>query len=103
MCNSRQEWPGQVWEGTSVFSYVHADSTLRLYYFAGRGDPEMMTGQVERDAFVFVGEAGTGVFPVRRRITITPTEGGYDVVGEESTAGGSWRVLARFGYARGVE
>ena len=100
VCHSRQEWPAQVWEGTSVFSYVHADSTLRLYYFAGRGDPEMMTGRLEGDAFVFLGETAPGVFPMRRRMTITPTETGYDVVGEESTAGAPWRVLARFGYIR---
>jgi hypothetical protein len=100
VCHSRQEWPGQVWEGTSVYSYVHADSTLRLYYFAGRGDPEVMTGAVEGDGFVFVGEVGSTAFPARRRMTITPTEDGYGVVGEVSMGTGPWDILARFEYVR---
>lgn len=100
VCHSRQEWPERVWEGTTVYTYVSADSTLRLYNFAGRGDPDMMTGRVEGEGFVFLGQSGTAAFPSQLRMTITPTDEGYEVVGDQSMGGGPWTVLARFGYVR---
>ena len=96
VCHSRLERAGQVSEYAFVFTYVSADSTLRFYTFAGHGDPEMMTGRVEGEGFVFQGEAGTRSFPTQRRMTITPTDDGYELVGEQSTGGGPWVVLARF-------
>jgi hypothetical protein len=103
VCQERHERPersGSTYESAYVYTYVQADSTLRLYSFAGRGDATTMTGRVEGEGFVFWGEDGTESFPVQTRMTITPTGEGYEVLAEMATGGEPWVEAARFGYVR---